>query len=60
MNLLFAFAVAYPATIFGIWYPDLTPFAMSALRVLYFLAPGVVALSQIDGGPPPSGSGSTR
>ena len=49
VNVLFALAVSYPFTIFGIWFPHLQPFAMSALRVLYFLAPGLIALSEIEG-----------
>src|SRR5262245_15515256 len=49
VNMLFALAVSYPFTLFGIWFPHLLAFAMSALRVLYFLAPGVVALSTIEG-----------
>lgn len=49
VNLLFALSLAYPATLFGVWYRDLLPFAISAMRVLYFLAPGVVALSAIEG-----------
>ena len=49
LNLALALALAYPATLFGMWYRDLLPFAISALRVFYFLAPGVVALSEIEG-----------
>jgi ABC-type polysaccharide/polyol phosphate export permease len=49
VTLLFAIALSYPATLFGVWYRDLLPFAISAMRVLYFLAPGIVALSEIQG-----------
>ena len=49
VNLIFALACSYVATLFGVWYPRLVPFATSGLRVLYFLAPGVLALSQISG-----------
>jgi ABC-type polysaccharide/polyol phosphate export permease len=49
VSVLFAFALSYPALLFGLWYRDLIPFAISALRIFYFLAPGVVALSQIHG-----------
>ena len=49
VTVLFAFASSYPAMLFGLWYRNLIPFAMSALRIFYFLAPGVVALSQIHG-----------
>lgn len=49
VNLLLALACAYPAALFGVWYRDLTPFAVSAMRVAYFVAPGVIALSEIKG-----------
>lgn len=49
VNLFFALAFAYVGTLFGIWFKDLIPFALSALRILYFLAPGVIALSAITG-----------
>jgi ABC-type polysaccharide/polyol phosphate export permease len=42
-------ALAYPASLFGLWYPELIPFAVSIVRTLFFLAPGLVALSQITG-----------
>jgi ABC-type polysaccharide/polyol phosphate export permease len=42
-------SVAYPATLFGIWYPELQPFAVSVMRTMFFLAPGLVTLSQITG-----------
>ncbi len=44
-----ALALAYPATLFGIWYPDLQPFAVSVARAAFFLAPGLIALDQITG-----------
>jgi ABC-type polysaccharide/polyol phosphate export permease len=49
VNLFFALACSYPGTLFGVWYKDLIPFALSALRILYFVAPGVIALSAITG-----------
>jgi lipopolysaccharide transport system permease protein len=45
----FAMASAYPAALFGVWFREYVPFARSAVRVFYFLAPGVVALAQIPG-----------
>jgi ABC-type polysaccharide/polyol phosphate export permease len=42
-------ALAYPAALFGLWYPELVPFAVSLVRTLFFLAPGLIALSQITG-----------
>jgi ABC-type polysaccharide/polyol phosphate export permease len=49
VTLVFTLASSYPAMLFGVWFGRLIPFALSALRILYFLAPGVVALSQIHG-----------
>ena len=49
ITVLFALATSYPAMLFGVWYPRLIPFAVSGLRVFYFLAPGVVALSEVYG-----------
>jgi lipopolysaccharide transport system permease protein len=42
-------ALAFPATLFGIWYPELQSFALSAVRALFFIAPGLVALDAITG-----------
>jgi lipopolysaccharide transport system permease protein len=42
-------AVAYPSALIGIWYPEMRPFAISLVRTLFFLAPGLVALDQISG-----------
>lgn len=48
-TLAVAIAVAYPATVFGIWYPEMVGFAVSLLRAFFFVAPGLVALDQISG-----------
>jgi len=48
-TLLVAVAFAYPATLFGLWFVDLKPFAVSLMRILFFLAPGLIPLSQIPG-----------
>jgi lipopolysaccharide transport system permease protein len=37
-TLLVAVAFAYPATLFGLWFVDLKPFAVSFMRILFFLA----------------------
>jgi homopolymeric O-antigen transport system permease protein len=42
-------SLSYPAALFGLWYPELIPFAVSLVRTFFFLAPGLVALSQITG-----------
>jgi lipopolysaccharide transport system permease protein len=49
VTLIFSAALAYPAALFGIWYPELQTFAISFVRTLFFLAPGLVALDQISG-----------
>lgn len=49
LTLVFTVAVAYPATLFGIWFPELQNFARSLVRALYFVAPGLVALTEIPG-----------
>lgn len=48
-NVAVALAFAYPACLFGLWFTDLRPFAISFMRVLFFLAPGLIPLSQIHG-----------
>jgi lipopolysaccharide transport system permease protein len=47
VNLALAISIAYGATLFGLWYPDLRSFATSLIRASFFLAPGLVALSAI-------------
>ncbi len=42
-------ALAYPASLLGVWMPEMTPFAVSAVRTLFFLAPGLVALDEVYG-----------
>lgn len=49
VNLALAIGVAYPAALFALWFPDLRPFLISMMRTLFFLAPGLVPLSQIYG-----------
>jgi lipopolysaccharide transport system permease protein len=48
-TIAFALACAYPAYLVGLWFRDLRPLAISFVRVTYFLAPGLVALSEIEG-----------
>lgn len=48
-NLSLAGAISYPAALFSLWLPDLRPFAVSLMRTLFFLAPGLIPLSQIYG-----------
>ncbi len=49
VNLGFAMACAYPAALVGLWLPDLRAFAISFVRTLFFVAPGLVALDRIYG-----------
>ncbi|HEX8743533.1 MAG TPA: hypothetical protein VF712_10390 [Thermoleophilaceae bacterium] len=49
VNLALAVAVAYPATLLAVWARDMTPFVVSVVRTLFFVAPGLVALDQISG-----------
>ena len=49
-NVFFALGLAYPASLFGLWFRDLRNFGISFVRTLFFLAPGLVPLSQIPGG----------
>jgi len=47
--LALAIGLAYPAALFGVWYPELMPLAVSLIRAMFFLAPGLVALDQVTG-----------
>jgi ABC-type polysaccharide/polyol phosphate export permease len=49
VNILLAVALAYVASLIGIWFSDLRQFAISVVRTLFFLAPGLVPLSMIGG-----------
>jgi lipopolysaccharide transport system permease protein len=49
VTIIFSIAMAFPAALIGVWLPDVQPFVVSAVRALYFGAPGIVALDQIHG-----------
>jgi lipopolysaccharide transport system permease protein len=49
ITLLMALAFAYPAALFGLWFQDLRTLAMSVMRTLFFVAPGLVPLAEIPG-----------
>lgn len=49
VTIVFGFAICYPASLFGLWLPELRNFAFSFVRVLFFVAPGLVALQDIHG-----------
>ena len=40
VNLLFAVAIAYPASLIGVWMPDVKNIVTSSVRVMFFIAPG--------------------
>ena len=48
-TLVLATALAYPASLAGVWFPELRQILTSIVRALFFLAPGIVALSEIHG-----------
>ena len=49
VTVALALGLAYPSTLFGVYFPDLQPFAVSVARAAFFLAPGLIALDQITG-----------
>jgi lipopolysaccharide transport system permease protein len=49
VNVVLAVGCAYGAALVGLWFPDLRPFLVSAVRAMFFLAPGLVPLSEIGG-----------
>jgi lipopolysaccharide transport system permease protein len=49
VNVALAVACAYLASLLGLWFPDLRPFVVSFMRALFFLAPGLVPLTNIGG-----------
>jgi len=49
VTVAFAIACSYPASLFGLIFNDLRPFAISVVRAMFFLAPGLVPLSEISG-----------
>jgi lipopolysaccharide transport system permease protein len=46
VNLLLAVSAAYAATLFGVWLRELKAFVLSFVRILFFLAPGLVPLQE--------------
>jgi ABC-type polysaccharide/polyol phosphate export permease len=42
INVLLAVAIAFPASLFGLWFRELRVFAISFMRTLFFLAPSFV------------------
>jgi lipopolysaccharide transport system permease protein len=46
VNLFLAVAVAYAASLLGLWLWEFRPFLLSFVRMLFFLGPGLVPLAQ--------------
>jgi ABC-type polysaccharide/polyol phosphate export permease len=46
VNIYLAVAAAYAASLLGLWLRELKPFLLSFVRMLFFLSPGLVPLSQ--------------
>jgi lipopolysaccharide transport system permease protein len=49
VTFAFSAALAYPAALVGFWFPELVTFIISAVRALFFLAPGLIALDSVSG-----------
>jgi lipopolysaccharide transport system permease protein len=49
LTFALALALSYPATLVGLWVPELSLMLVSATRTLFFVAPGLVALDEIGG-----------
>ena len=45
--MLFALGLSWPAPLLGVWFPTTRVLVSQALRVLFFAAPGVVALAEV-------------
>ena len=46
VTLAVAAGLAYPASLFGVWFRELRPFGTSVVRILFFVGPGLVPLSE--------------
>jgi lipopolysaccharide transport system permease protein len=46
LNILLALAVAFPISLIGLWFRELRVFVVSFARAMFFLAPGLVPLSE--------------
>lgn len=50
VTVVFTLACAYPSSLFGMWFPEWQNIARSLVRMLFFLAPGLIALNEIPAG----------
>ena len=46
VNMLLALSLAFPVSLVGLWFRELRVFVVSFTRAMFFLAPGLVPLSQ--------------
>jgi lipopolysaccharide transport system permease protein len=49
LTFVLSVAFAYPISLIGVWMPDVNPFVVSAVRTMFFLAPGLIALDEVYG-----------
>jgi homopolymeric O-antigen transport system permease protein len=49
VTIVFAAAVAFPSVLFGLWFRELRPVAISFIRTLFFLGSGLVPLAATTG-----------
>jgi lipopolysaccharide transport system permease protein len=49
VSLALAVAFSYAASLIGLWFFDLRSVAVACVRILFFVAPGLVALDQVHG-----------
>ena len=50
VTIVFAIAISFPASLFGLWFRELRPLAISFVRMLFFLGAGLVPLAASGGG----------
>jgi ABC-type polysaccharide/polyol phosphate export permease len=49
VTICFAIAISFPALLFGLWFRELRPVAISLVRTMFFLGSGLVPLSATQG-----------
>lgn len=49
VTIVLSAALAYPAALIGLWYPEYQGIVVSLVRAMFFLAPGLIALDEIPG-----------
>lgn len=50
VTFILALGIAWPAALLGVWLPTVRVFGSQALRILFFAAPGIVALAEVPEG----------